>query len=60
MPKKQFDPLASIPSPEAIRKRLQETLDFARRLEILLEVSERIRQPQSPSASQKEGEPCLS
>jgi hypothetical protein len=40
--KKDYDPLAVIPSPDAIRNRLAATLTLAERLKILLETSERI------------------
>ena len=40
MPRKASDPLAVIPSPEAIRQRLTETLTLAERLRILLDLSE--------------------
>ena len=42
---KQYDPLAVIPSPEAIRERLTETITLAERLKILLDVAERLRLP---------------
>ncbi len=45
MSRKPYDPLASIPSPEAIRERLTETLTLAERLRILLDVAERLRLP---------------
>lgn len=47
MPRKSYDPLAVIPSPEAIRARLTETLTLAERLRILLELAERLRLPLS-------------
>jgi hypothetical protein len=43
--RKPYDPLAAIPSPEAIRKRLAETETLAERLRILLELAERVRLP---------------
>lgn len=43
--RKHYDPLAMIPSPEAIRARLVETLTLAERLRILLELAERLRLP---------------
>jgi hypothetical protein len=43
--RKLYDPLAVIPSPEAIRERLTETLTLAERLRILLDVAERLRLP---------------
>lgn len=45
MPRKPYDPLAVIPSPDAIRQRLTETLTLAERLRILLELAERLRLP---------------
>ena len=45
MSRKPYDPLAVIPSPEAIRERLAETLTLAERLRILLDVAERLRLP---------------
>ena len=43
MPHKSYDPLAVIPSPAVLRRRLTETLTLAERLRVLLEVSERLR-----------------
>lgn len=37
-----LDPLACIPSPEAVRRKLEETLILAERLRVLLDVAERI------------------
>ncbi len=45
MSRKTYDPLAAIPSPEAIRARLNETLTLAERLRILLDLAERLRLP---------------
>ncbi len=45
MLKKPYDPLAVIPSPDAIRERLTETLTLAERLRVLLDVAERLRLP---------------
>ena len=45
MPRKAYDPLAVIPSPEAIRERLAETLTLAERLRILLDLAEQLRLP---------------
>jgi hypothetical protein len=45
VPQKPYDPLAVIPSPDAIRKRLTETLTLAERLRILLELAERLHLP---------------
>jgi hypothetical protein len=50
LPRKPYDPLAMIPSPEAIRERLTETLTLAERLRILLDVAERLRAPASAAA----------
>jgi hypothetical protein len=41
-----FDPLALIPSTEAIKERLAETEVLAGRLRLLLELAERLRSPQ--------------
>jgi hypothetical protein len=43
LPRKEYDPLAVIPSPEAVRERLSQTLVLAEKLRILLEVAERLR-----------------
>lgn len=43
MPKKDYDPLAWVPSPDTIRERLKKTLILAERLRILLEFAERIQ-----------------
>ena len=45
MSRKPYDPLAVIPSPEAIRERLIQTLTQAERLRILLDLAERLRLP---------------
>lgn len=45
MPRTEYDPLAMIPSPDAIRKRLEQTERLADRLRILLDVADRIRLP---------------
>lgn len=45
LPRKPFDPLALIPSPDAIRERLTETLVLAERLRVLLDLAERLRVP---------------
>jgi hypothetical protein len=47
MSKQALDPLDRIPSPDAIRYRLQETEKLAEQLRILLEVSERIEAAKS-------------
>lgn len=52
-----YDPLAIVPSPHVIRERLGETTSLARRLRILLRLSERIhatepvRQSRRPQVS---------
>jgi hypothetical protein len=43
MPRKNYDPLAAIPSPEVVRERLSQTLELAEKFRILLEVAERLR-----------------
>jgi hypothetical protein len=43
--KKPFDPLAMLPSADAIRQRLNETLTLAERLRILLKTVEQLRLP---------------
>jgi hypothetical protein len=48
--RKPYDPLAVIPSPEAIRERLSETLTLAERLRILLDLAERLRLPLVPAS----------
>ncbi len=45
LPRKPYDPLAVIPSPEVIRERLTQTLTLADRLRILLDLAERLRLP---------------
>ena len=50
MPRKLYDPLAVIPSPEAIRERLTETLTLAERLRMLLDLAERLRLPLAPAS----------
>ena len=45
MPRKPYDPLAVIPTPEAIRERLTETLTLAERLRVLLDLAERLHLP---------------
>jgi hypothetical protein len=42
------DPLAFIPSPEAVRRRLDEALTLARRLRLLLRLSEKLQQAGPP------------
>lgn len=43
--RKPYDPLAVIPSPEAVRERLTEAESLTARLRILLELAERLRLP---------------
>ena len=64
MTRKPFDPLAVIPSAEAVRQRLDETLTLAERLRILLELAEQLRLPittadrlAASSTQAKEGRP---
>lgn len=45
MSRKEYDPLAMIPSPAAIRQRLAETERLAGKLKILLDVAERLHLP---------------
>lgn len=51
MPRKEYDPLARIPSPEVLRERLAETLALADKLRILLEVAERLQSPTAGDGS---------
>jgi hypothetical protein len=51
-----YDPLTHIPSPDVVRRHLAETEDLARRLRILLQVSEAVREPQrSDDVGQRQG-----
>jgi hypothetical protein len=50
LPRKPYDPLAVIPSPEAVRERLTETETLAERLRILLELAERLHLPLVPAS----------
>jgi hypothetical protein len=43
VPHKLYDPLAWVPTPETIQKRLAETEVLAERLRVLLELAERLR-----------------
>ncbi|MDY3557590.1 hypothetical protein R5W23_000117 [Gemmata sp. JC673] len=45
MARKPYDPLAAIPSPEAIRERLTETVTLAERLRILVDLGGRLHLP---------------
>jgi hypothetical protein len=51
MPRRSYDPLACIPSPDAIRQKLDETLTLAERLRVLLDLAERLRLPLGTAAS---------
>jgi hypothetical protein len=42
MARQPYDPLAFVPSPDVIRKKLSETLTLAERLRLLLDLSERL------------------
>jgi hypothetical protein len=45
MPRKEYDPFDRIPSAEAVRERLSQTLALARKLKILLRLAEQLRPP---------------
>jgi hypothetical protein len=45
MPRRPYDPLDVVPSPEIVHQKLTETLTLAERLRILLELAERLRLP---------------
>lgn len=49
MARKPYDPLAVIPSPDAVRERLADAETLAARLRILLELAERLRLPLAPA-----------
>lgn len=51
---KSFDPLACIPSADALRERLSETVELARKLEILLQVAEQLQVQGSTDESVRE------
>ncbi len=53
---KTYDPLACIPSAEAVRRRLSETRELARRLGVLLKTAEELERDTGaePSADQQE------
>lgn len=56
--RRSYDPLSFIPSPEPIRKHLNDTLGLVERLRVLLEVSERVhgqRDASPASYLQREG-----
>jgi hypothetical protein len=45
MPQKVYDPLAFVPSPEAVRERLRQAETLVERLRILLDLAERLQRP---------------
>lgn len=45
MPRRPYDPLAFVPSPDVIREKLRDTVTLAERLRLLLKLSERIHKP---------------
>jgi hypothetical protein len=49
MARHPYDPLAFVPSPDAIRKKLSETLTLAERLRLLLDLSERLDRTAAPA-----------
>ncbi|QJW93125.1 hypothetical protein [Frigoriglobus tundricola] len=52
MTSRSYNPLACIPSPEIVRRKLHETEALAARLRILLDLAERLRAPlDSPTAT---------
>lgn len=53
---KGFDPYSCIPSAQAIRERLEEIREQARRLGILLRTAEEIEKERSGSASTEDAE----
>lgn len=55
MSKATLDPLARIPTPDAIRFRLQETERLAEKLRILLDLSERLHAVDVNHPEQKRG-----
>jgi hypothetical protein len=55
MARRKFDPLTFIPSPDVLRRELAEYEDTARRLRILLEVSEKIHSAAGPAADDPKG-----
>ncbi len=50
MAHKPYDPLAVIPSPDAVRERLADAETLAARLRILLDVAERLHLPLAPAS----------
>jgi hypothetical protein len=50
MPRRPYDPLAIIPSPEVIRELLNEAITRAERLRVLLELAERLQLPLATAA----------
>jgi hypothetical protein len=60
MQRKTYDPLAFVPSPDAVREKLFQTETLAERLRILLDLSERLQlslvtASQLPTAEQAKG-----
>ena len=49
MPKRDYDPLALIPSADTLRKKLAEVQERARRLRVLLRTAEEIERQQAKS-----------
>jgi hypothetical protein len=45
MPRRTYDPLDFVPTPEVVRQKLTETMVLADRLRVLLELAERLRLP---------------
>jgi hypothetical protein len=57
--RRAYDPLTCIPSPEPLRRHLAETRALARRLRILLRLSERLhRESAGRAAAPQGGESC--
>ena len=56
MPKREYDPLSVIPSPAAIRQRLERIQEQARRLRILLRTAEQIERDGRQSATSNAGQ----
>lgn len=50
MPRRPYDPLHAIPSPDAIRAKLRETEALTHRLRVLLEIAERLQLPLTTGA----------
>ncbi len=60
MPRKSFDPLAVIPSSQAIREKLAETESLAVRLRILLDLAGKLECPDDAQLPGVEAEPVKS